>query len=353
MMPRSIRFVTTIIICLLTVAACQKKDSSEQKKLMRALIIDGQNNHGIWPKTTVMMKDYLEETGLFKVDVARTSFTWQGPHNDNDDDLGAEKRSRLIQEFPLDGGKVTTATEKPAPDPDFKPDFSSYDLVISNFGWMASPLPKETEKALELFVSNGGGLLLVHAANNSFPEWLEYNEMIGLGGWGNRTEKDGPYVYYDKAGVLVRDTTTGPAGSHGHQQEFLITIRDTEHPVTKGMPAQWLHAKDEMYDRLRGPAENLNVLATAFSDIEKNASFFSPLKGTDRNEPMMLTISYGKGRVFHTPLGHTDYSMECIGFITLLQRGAEWAASGTVTQALPNDFPTAEKTSARKYRAAL
>ncbi len=177
--------------------------------------------------------------------------------------------------------------------------------------------------------------------------------MIGLGGWGNRTEKDGPYVYYDKAGVLVRDTTTGSAGSHGHQQEFLITIRDTEHPVTKGMPAQWLHAKDEMYDRLRGPAENLSVLATAFSDMEKNASFFSPLKGTDRNEPMMMAIAYGKGKVFHTPLGHTDYSMECIGFITLLQRGAEWAASGTVTQALPNDFPTVEKTSARKYRAAL
>ena len=42
---------------------------------MKALIIDGQNNHGMWPKTTVMMKKYLEESGLFTVDVKRTAYT--------------------------------------------------------------------------------------------------------------------------------------------------------------------------------------------------------------------------------------------------------------------------------------
>ncbi len=352
-MSHPTRFITLIIFFALSLTSCQKKvpEQSDEKKRMRALIVDGQNNHGIWPMTTMMMKGYLEETGMFTVDVARTAFTWQGPHNDDDDNFGAEARSRLVGEFPIAGGKETKTVDKPEADPDFKPDFSAYDLVISNFGWTAAPWPKETEAALEQFVSNGGGLVIVHAANNSFPDWLEYNKMIGLGGWGDRTERNGPYIYYDKAAMLLRDTTAGPGGSHGHQHEFLITIRDAEHPVTKGMPAQWLHAKDEMYDRLRGPAENLSVLATAFSDIEKNASFFSPLKGTDRNEPMMLTINYGKGRVFHTPLGHTYYSMECVGFITLLQRGAEWAATGSVTQTVPADFPTAEKTSVRKFNA--
>ena len=93
----------------------------------------------------------------------------------------------------------------------------------------------------------------------------------------------------------------------------------------------------------------MKILATAYSDEEKNASPFSPLRGTSRNEPMMLTVNYGKGRIFQTPLGHADYSMECVGFITLLQRGTEWAATGKVTTKIPADFPTAEKVSQRKW----
>jgi type 1 glutamine amidotransferase len=170
-----------------------------------------------------------------------------------------------------------------------------------------------------------------------------------MGAWGDRNEKNGPYVYYNDADKIVRDTTKGEAGSHGRQYEFLITMRDKSHPITKGMPAQWLHAEDEMYDRLRGPAENKTILATAYSDEEKNASFFSPLRGTARHEPTMLTVTYGKGRVFHTPLGHSDYSMECVGFITMLQRGAEWAATGKVSIKIPADFPSAEKASQRKW----
>ena len=149
--------------------------------------------------------------------------------------------------------------------------------------------------------------------------------------------------------MVVRDPLPGPAGSHGHEQEFRITIRDASHPVMRGMPAQWMHAKDELYDRLRGPAENINILATAFSDVEKNASFWTPLKGTNHHEAMVLCRDYGKGRVFHTALGHGDFSMECVGFIVLLQRGAEWAATGDVTQPLPADFPTATKISTRKW----
>jgi type 1 glutamine amidotransferase len=115
------------------------------------------------------------------------------------------------------------------------------------------------------------------------------------------------------------------------------------------MPTQWLHAQDELYDRLRGPGENMKILATAYSDEEKNASPFSNLRGTSRHEPMAFTVNYGKGRVFHTPLGHSDYSMECVGFMTLFQRGTEWAATGKVTIKIPSDFPTADKVSQRKW----
>ena len=354
MMNKTILRLLPVFVFLLWQMSCQKRPDNQAEtqtnvRHLRALIVDGQNNHGIWPQTTMMMKDYLEETGLFTVDIARTAFTYQGPHNDNDDGFGENQRIRLLEEFALPGQDVIQTSE-PTADPNFHPDFNQYDVVISNFGWKAAPWPQKTKDAFEQYMRNGGGLVVVHAADNSFESWGEFNKMIGLGGWGDRNEKDGPYVYYNEFNEIVRDTTRGEGGSHGKQYSFLITLRDTLHPITKGMPKQWLHAKDELYDRLRGPAENMNVLATAYSDEELNDSPFSDLRGTNRHEPMMLTVNYGNGRIFHTPLGHTYYSMECVGFITLLQRGAEWAATGAVSnEEIPLDFPTADKVSRRKW----
>lgn len=344
----SIRTSFVIAIWFLPILSCKQSDTTRNETRIRALIIDGQNNHGIWPRTTAMMKDYLEQTGLFTVDVARTTFTWQGPHSDNDPGLGKERREGLLSAYPVTGLSTTVVAE-PAPDPNFHPDFSNYDVVISNFGWQAAPWPKETQTALEMFVSGGGGLVLTHAADNSFGDWEQFNKMIGLGAWGDRNEKNGPYVYFNKTGDLVRDTTAGAAGSHGKQYEFLITLRDTSHAITRGMPTEWLHAQDELYDRLRGPAQNMNILATAFSDVVANDSPFSDFTGTDRHEPMAMTIAYGNGRVFHTPLGHADYSWECVGLMTLFQRATEWAATGKVTIPLPDDFPTADSVRVRKW----
>jgi type 1 glutamine amidotransferase len=292
----------------------------------RALIIDGQNNHVMWPKTTVMMKKYLEQTGLFSVEVARTKYTWRG------DDL--------LAKYPLEGLK-TTARPEPTADPDFKPEFSKYDVVVSNFGWRAAPWPQETQESIDAYVRGGGGLVIVHAANNAFGDWPEYNRMIGIGGWGDRNEQHGPYVYYDESGELIRDTSAGRGGSHGKQHEFQVVIREPEHPIVKGMPREWKHATDELYDRLRGPAEQMQVLATAYADESTG--------GSGRHEPMILTIRYGKGRIFHTPMGHADYSQECVGFITTLQRGTEWAATGRVTQAIPADFPSQDAVSQRTF----
>ncbi|MEX1040995.1 MAG: ThuA domain-containing protein [Pirellulaceae bacterium] len=272
---------------------------AEDAKL-KALIVDGQNNHGVWPKTTQMMKGFLEETGRFTVDVATT---------------------------PPQGESLAG----------YRPKFAEYDVVVSNYN--GDRWPKETEQDFVEYVKGGGGFVVVHAANNAFGDWDEYNQIIGLGGWGGRNEKSGPYVYFDEQGELVRDKTPGRGGNHGPQHPFQIVVRDAEHPITKGMPKAWMHTQDELYDLLRGPGENMKVLATAYADSAKG--------GTGRHEPMLMTISYGNGRVFHTPMGHAEYSMECVGFISSLQRGTEWAATGKVTIAIPDDFPEANEESAR------
>ena len=295
----------------------------------RALILDGQNNHADWPKTTMMIKKYLENDGKFKVDIARTKFVWNG--------------KKWLKKFPLNDGRDYVEVDKPKSDPGFSPDFSKYDVVVSNLGFGAAAWPEKTKRELQQFVQRGGGLVIVHAANNSFGKWREFNEMIGLGGWGGRNEKSGPYVFIDKDGKTIRDNQPGNGGGHGPQHEFEIVSRQPDHPIMAGLPKSWLHTRDELYHKLRGPAENMTILATAYS-AEK-------FRGTGRHEPIIMTIDYGKGRVFHTPMGHADYSMECVGFITVLIRGTQWAATGKVEfTSVPEDFPTTEKSSSRSFK---
>jgi type 1 glutamine amidotransferase len=263
---------------------------------LKALIIDGQNNHN-WRGTTPILKQILEDSKLFTVDVA---------------------------------------TAPPKDTAGFAPKFSDYAVVVSNYN--GAEWPQATKSAFVEYVAKGGGFVTVHAADNSFPNWPEYNAMIGVGGWGGRNEKSGPYVRF-RDGKIVRDETKGNGGSHGAQHAFLVETRDPDHPIMKGLPAKWLHAQDELYDRLRGPAKNLTVLATAFADPKKG--------GSGENEPMLMVIDYEKGRVFHTTLGHSEGAMKCVGFRATFARGCEWAATGKVTQKVPEDFPTAEKVSVR------
>ncbi len=300
--------------------------SSEAKKI-KVLIVDGQNNHEVWPKSTIMMKQYMEETGLFEVDIERTIHTWK-----------AEREKDFL---PLAGVGATQDLKEPKTDPDFSPKFKKYDVVVSNFGWQAAEWPEKTQKALEDYMKAGGGFVSVHAADNSFPDWLEYNKMIGLGGWGDRNEKNGPYIYYNNEGELVRDETPGSAGAHGSQHLIPVTVRDVNHPITKGMPEVWMTAKDECYAKLRGPGENMTILATG-----KDMSGKAP---TDRHEPMLMVLTYGKGRIFHTTLGHDDYSCESVGFIVSFLRGVEWVATGKVTIPVPEDFPSAEESKSREF----
>ena len=188
----------------------------------KALIVDGQNNH-TWQKTTPILKAALESSGLFTVDVATS---------------------------PPQGQKMDA----------FRPEFARYGVVVSNYN--GDEWPAATKKAFEEFVGKGGGFVCVHAADNSFPKWAEYNRMIGVGGWGGRNDNFGPMLRWRDGQVAE-----GYQGRRRHpRQVLLLRRRDPRHRTPHhpaACPPKWLHTPDELYATLCGPAENVTVLATA------------------------------------------------------------------------------------------
>jgi type 1 glutamine amidotransferase len=204
--------------------------------------------------------------------------------------------------------------------------------------------PAEVRDAFENYVQNGGGVVSVHAADNAFPNWKAFNKMVGVGGWRGRNEAAGPHWFYQD-GKMAADATPGAAGSHGARLPFQVNSREPEHPIMKGLPKVWMHQGDELYAMLRGPGENMTVLATAYSNPQN--------KGSGREEPILLTLNYGKGRIFHTTMGHDIPALSCVGFIVTFQRGTEWAATGNVTQKVPAGYPTATTVSYRPDVTAM
>lgn len=297
-MPR----VTTLTILISALflmqfsTSCKMQSKSNTEKQLKALIITGQSSQWhYWQGSTPILKKALEDSKQFSVDVAVS----------------------------------------PAPEEDmssFNPDFSPYDLLVMDYE--GDEWNDKMKSEFAEFVSNGGGLIIYHSSDNAFTNWEAFNEMIGLGGWGGRDTSAGDYHYW-KDGKAFQDNSEGRSGHHGSQSEFLVNTRASEHPIMKGIPASWLHVQDELYSYMRGPGENMTILATAYSEESTG--------GSGREEPVLLAIQYGKGRVFHTMLGHVNKNQnnapQCAGFITTLQRGAEWAATGKVTQKVPKEFP--------------
>lgn len=156
--------------------ACKKGD------VYKTLIVTGQGDHN-WEASSPVLKAILDEAGMFSTEIITT---------------------------PAKGGDMSA----------FKPKFSKYRLVV--FDYSGDSWSEETKTALVEYVKNGGGLVVYHASSSAFPEWKEYNEMTGLGGFNGRDKSSGPYVYYGRDGLVIDDTASGPAGTMAEQRDFEV-----------------------------------------------------------------------------------------------------------------------------------
>jgi type 1 glutamine amidotransferase len=288
---------TAVISTLLAISALLSvpAQGADVDKI-RVLIIDGQHNHN-WRQTTPFLKQVLEKSGRFEVEVSSNLKPNDKP------------------------GEMPTVP--------FPPDLTKYQVVISNYNGAA--WPADFRKTFEERVREGKlGFVLFHAANNCFSDWPEFNQMIGMG-W--RNAKFGDRLYVDEAGKVVRLPKGEGANTGETNHPYAVVIRDAEHPITKGLPKEWMHAKDQLMHNLRGPGENVRILATAYCPQTKF------------HEPIVWTVQFGKGRIVQTPMGHDVFAMRCVGFVATIQRSTEWAATGTTTLALPEGFPAADKAS--------
>jgi type 1 glutamine amidotransferase len=297
----------SLLACMATSAALVAVAARAAEPLP-VLILDGESGgpYHDWPRVTAVLERILDEAALFDVSVATA---------------------------PPAGGDFAA----------FAPEFSEYRAVVLNYDAPDERWPARLKSSLEHYVEGGGGLVAVHAADNAFPGWRAYNEMLGVGGWRGRDVRAGAHWHFADGG-LVADTTPGPAGSHGRRVPFAVVVRDASHPIMRGLPPVWTHGADELYAHLRGPG-GMTVLATAYSDPANS--------GSGRDEPQLMVREYGRGRVFHTTFGHDVRALSSVDFAVTLARGTEWAATGDVTQAVPESFPTADAPSYREDLARL
>lgn len=296
-----------LLIALLFVSSFAQAQHIKGKPI-RVLIVDGFNNHD-WKQTSLVTKAILEESGRFVVSVSTMP--------------------------PTVGDSSWDA---------WNPQFENYAVVIQNTNNIQTPAmywPLKVRQHLEAYVKNGGGLFVLHSANNAFPDWPEYNKMIGLG-W--RSKDTGFALQLDSNDHVKRiPPGEGEGTNHGERFNAVIHIVN-RHPINKGFPAEWKTSTTEVYRFARGPAENITILSAATDSV------------THKIWPVEWIVKYGKGNMYTSSMGHLwtgeiyPPNYRCIGFQTTLIRAVEWLATGKVSYPVPSNFPTKNKTSLRSEK---
>jgi uncharacterized protein len=269
------------------------------------LIVDGVSNHN-WQLNTALIRGILEPTELFDITVS------------------------------------TAPAQADSPDwATWRPDFSAYDVVIQTYNDInnSGPVwPRQVQEDFEAYVRGGGGVFIYHSANNAFPNWDAYNQIIGLG-W--RRADQGDALTLTENGEIIRiPSGEGRGTGHGPRVDAVIT-RLGDHPIHQGLPRRWKTPDIEVYYYARGPVENVEVLSYTH-DVQ-----------TDMWWPIEWTVSYGEGRVYTASYGHVWHDdvqperMRCAGVQTVMTRALWWLARRNEPLPVPADFPTTTEVSIR------
>jgi type 1 glutamine amidotransferase len=186
---------------------------------------------------------------------------------------------------------------------------SSYDVLLLNYN--GPRWGTVAESAVEDFVKSGKGLVSLHG--------VTYGPLIGVvqkqgGGW---EKTSGWAAYPDLVGVTWEPGSIGHAWRHA----FKVKLSSNAHPITRGMDADFT-VNDELYHRMTHKP-GITVLASAYDDPAR--------KGTGKDEPIAWTAPFGKGRIFHTTLGHDISALYEPSVMAMLARSVEWAGTGEVT----------------------
>ncbi|MEM1296979.1 MAG: ThuA domain-containing protein, partial [Verrucomicrobiota bacterium] len=311
---------------------------------VRVLIVDGRNNHD-WESTTDCLRAILEATGRFDVAVSTApqlkfpKVPRRTQHPEDAADLQAAKKD-------FEAPKAIAEAELAQRWDAWMPDFDSADVVILNYN--GSNWRPQVREAFLGFVRSGGGVVLIHGANNAFRDWSDFNQLIGLG-WRPSPIGRAIKVNPENGETFVANDADLPNSgnsSHGSKHAFQVAVRASDHPVMRNFPPLWMHASDELYHNMRGPAKNLTVMSSAFSDPSQRGSGF--------HEPLTWEVEFGNGKTIVTSMGHLwpgdlrrgePTSLYCVGFQTLFARACEYVATGKVTLPVPREFPSPDTVS--------
>jgi len=166
------------------------------------------------------------------------------------------------------------------------PELKNYDVIMLNYMNWENPGPgKEAQEGLRKAVEGGTGLVMVHFSCGAFQGWPEFIKIAGR-------------VWDPKL------------RAHDPLGKFKVEIKDKDHPVTKGM--EDFETVDELYTCLAGDTA-IKVLASAKSAVDK------------KDYPMAFTLEYGKGKVFHSVLGHDVKALELEPVQKLFRHACAWA----------------------------
>ena len=294
------------LLCAATFLICAVSPLFAGTAPVNILLVDGFSNHN-WQLNTALICGILKPTGLFKVTVSTSPATAKSPGWN-----------------------------------EWRPKFSDFDVVIQTCNDIngGPSWPAEVRKDFENYIHGGGGVFIYHSANNAFPDWQEYNRIIGLG-WRKADEGIALAVGEDESIIRI-PKGEGKNTGHGDRVDAVIT-RLGDHPMHQGLPRKWKTPDIEVYHYARGPAENVEVLSYTYDKV------------TQMRWPIEWTVGYGKGRVYTATYGHVwkDDSdqperMRCAGVQTVMIRALWWLAGRDTKLPLPNDFPTETATSIRK-----